>query len=243
MIRILRSLAVSLLLFASLCAAADPGRVPLSSMQLNGDATLLTDGYIRLTRNFDMASSAFVPTPFALGPNDGFVVAFVYTSQQELDQCIADGLAFVAQNTTAGPGYLGTDGSGLGFFTETDVPAIGVTFDYYANAITGTPANAVAIATPNGHDLKWTTPDPPALSGPDAARYVWVAYQNPTQVMRVYYSSSPTPPSSPLLEMVLPQDLSTVFGGQVYFGITAGTGSCYTQQFLRFMEINVGPVN
>jgi len=74
------------------------------------------------------------------------------------------------------------------------------------------------------------------------ARYVWVAYQNPTQVMKVYYSASPTPSGSPLLEMILPQDLSTVFGGQVYFGITAGTGSCYTQQFLRAMEIHAGPV-
>jgi hypothetical protein len=227
------------LLLAALCAAADPGPVPLNSLQLNGRAYLLNDGYIRLTRNSSEASSAFVPAPFTLGPNDSFGAFFVYRSQQELGQCVADGLAFVAQNTSAGPAYLGSDGSGLGFFTGTASPAIGVTFDYYPNQITGTPANAAAIATPAGVDLLWTPPVPPALSGPDEARYVWVSYHNPTKVIKVFYSATPAAPSLPLLEMTLPVDLSTLFGGQAYFGVTAGTGSCYSQQFLLYLALDV----
>ena len=232
-------LAFSPILLASMCLAANPGEVPLSAMKLNGHARLLSDGYIRFTHNISQASSAFVPTPFALGPNDSFRAYFAYESHQEFGQCIADGLAFVAQNTPAGASYLGEDGSGLGFFTGTVSPAIGVTFDYYANEITGTPANAAAIATPDGVDLLWTTPHPEALSGPDAQRYVWVAYDNPTRIMQVFYSDTQTRPATPLLETILPFDLSTVFGGQAYFGVTAGTGSCYSEQYLLNFALNV----
>jgi hypothetical protein len=119
MIKAIRRLAFFPILFVSLCAAADPEMVPLNSLQLNGWAALLSNGYVRLTHNSSQASSAFVPTPFSLGPNDSFAAFFVYQSEQELGQCVADGLAFVAQNTLAGPGYLGSDGAGLGFFTGT----------------------------------------------------------------------------------------------------------------------------
>jgi Legume lectin domain len=85
---------------------------------------------------------------------------------------------------------------------------------------------------PDGVDLRWTTPTPPALSGPGASRFVWVTYQNTSRVMKVFYSATSTPPASPLLETILPTDLSSLFGGQVYFGVTAGTGSCYSKQYL-----------
>ena len=236
--KIIRLLLVPVLL-APLCAAAGPGSIPLSSLQLNGWAYRSGGGIIRLTRNSGQASSAFVPTPFALGPNDSFAAFFIYNSQQELGQCVADGLAFVAQNTSAGPGYLGMDGSGLGFFSGTNSPAIGVTFDYYANSITGTPPNAAAIATPAGVELVWTSPDPPALAGANALRHVWIFYQNSTKRMQVYYSATPVLPATPLLETTLTTDLSSLFGGQVYFGVTAGTGSCYSRQFLTYLAIDV----
>jgi hypothetical protein len=225
-------------LFASLCAAANPGTVPLNSLQINGWA-VLNEGYVRLTHNSSQASSAFVPTPFSLGPKDSFAAFFVYRSQQELGQCVADGIAFVAQNTPAGPGYLGSDGSGLGFFTGTASRAIGVTFDYYQNQITGTPANAAAIATPDGVDLLWTTPTPPALAGSGAFRYVWVTYENTSRTMKVFYSATSMPPATPLLQTILPTDLSSLFGGQAYFGFTAGTGSCYSLQYLVYLSLDV----
>jgi hypothetical protein len=236
--KMVRRLAFFPIVFASLCAAG-PGVIPLSSLKLNGRAYLLSDGYVRLTRNSNQASSAFVPTPFSLGPNDSFAALFVYQSQQELGQCVADGLAFVAQNTPAGPSYLGESGSGLGFFTGTVSPAIGVTFDYYPNQKTGTPANAAAIATPDGVDLVWTTPTPPALTGPGAFRYVWVTYRNTSRIMKVFYSAALVPPATALLETTLPADLSSLFGGQVYFGVTAGTGSCYSRQFLIYLALDV----
>jgi Legume lectin domain len=223
---------------ASLCAA-DPVVIPLSSLQLNGNASLLSDGFIRFTRNTSQVSSAFVPTPYPLGPNDSFAALMVYNSRPVLGQCVADGIAFVAQNTPAGPGYLGLDGSGLGFFTETNSPAIGVTLDYYPNQITGTPGNAAAIAMPNGVDLVWTTPTPPALSGPSALRYVWVLYQNSSRTMQVYYNNTKTLPAAPLLQTTLPADLSSLFGGQVYFGVTAATGSCLSRQFLIYFALDI----
>ncbi|HXM45224.1 MAG TPA: hypothetical protein VN924_28555 [Bryobacteraceae bacterium] len=239
MISIIRGMTFFPFFFATLCVAANPGGVPLNSLKLNGWAFLSNNDYVRLTRNSSQASSAFVPTPFSLGPNDSFTAFFVYQSGQELGQCVADGIAFVAQNTPAGSSYLGSDGSGLGFFTGTVSPAIAVTFDYAANQITGTPANAAAIATPNGVDLLWTTPAPPALSGPGAFRYVWVTYQNTSQTMRVFYSATSARPATPLLETTLPTDLSSLFGGQAYFGVTAGTGSCYSGQLLVYLALDV----
>jgi len=223
----------------SLCAGASPSAVPLNSMKLNGWAGLLSDGYIKLTRDSSQAASAFARTPFPLGPQDSFAAFFAYRSEQELGQCVADGIAFVAQNTPAGSSYLGSDGSGLGFFTGRVSPAIAATFDYYANQITGTPANAAAIAEPNGVDLVWTTATPAALSGPDAERYVWVTYENTSKIMKVFYSATATPPDAALLETVLPVDLSSLFGGQVYFGVTAGTGSCYSGQYLLHFAVDV----
>ena len=234
-------------LFASLCAAANPagspganpGAVPLSSLKFNGWAYLLSNGYVRLSHDSNQASSAFDPTPFPLGPEDSFAAYFVYNSQEELGQCVADGLAFVAQNTPAGASYLGEDGSGLGFFTGVASPAIAVTFDYYANGITGTPPNTASIAEPSGIALISTTPAPPALSGSGAYRYVWVTYQNANKTIKVYYSATPARPATPLLQTILPTDLSSLFGGQVYFGVTAGTGSCYSLQSLESFGLDV----
>jgi hypothetical protein len=133
-------LAFSPIIVVSVCAAANPGVVPLSSLKLNGRARLLSGGYINLTRNSSEASSAFVPTPVALGPEDSFGAFLVYRSQQEL------------------------------------VPA---------------------------SDLS-----PERLHHRRDVR-LWVAYQNRTRIMKVFYSATPT---TPLLETILPADLSTLFG-------------------------------
>ncbi|MGA2133059.1 MAG: hypothetical protein ABSH50_12255 [Bryobacteraceae bacterium] len=237
----IRSLVCSPVVFVSLCAAATPGRVPLSSLQLNGSATFLqSEGAIELTSTTGQESAAFIPTAFTLGPTGEFVATFEYEARSVHDVCVGDGLAFVAQNTSAGASYLGLGGSGLGFFTLTDAPAIGITFDYYSNAYTGTPPNTAGIAVPIGMDLSWTTPDPPPYQPvPSPSRYVWVIYKNATSLMRVYYSATPTMPSTPLLERVLPQDLSTAFGGQAYFGLTGGTGSCAAVQIINYLGLDI----
>lgn len=84
MIKIVRRAIFFPFLFSSLCAAANPGVVPLNSLKLNSWADLLSDGYVRLTRNSSQASSAFVPRPFSLGPNNGFAAFFIYQSQHGL---------------------------------------------------------------------------------------------------------------------------------------------------------------
>jgi hypothetical protein len=68
---------------------------------------------------------------------------------------------------------------------------------------------------------------------------VWVTYQNSSKIMQVFYSATSTRPSTPLLQTTLPTDLSSLFGGKAYFGFTAGTGSCYTQQTLMFFDLDV----
>jgi hypothetical protein len=121
--------------------------IPLDTLQLNGTAAVNTAGHITLTTHLYSAGSAFVPAPYTFGPST--------TSQP------ADGLAFIVQNTGAGPAYLGFNGSGLGFF---------------GNGITGSSPGTLAIAAPVGLELAQTIPSLAVFggSGPAGPRYVWV---------------------------------------------------------------------
>ena len=205
---------------------AQSNRIPLDTLVLNGSATLIRNR-IQLTHTYAEAGSAFVATPYTLSPTDSFEVVFLYNALTTFEQTKpADGLAFIAQNTTMGAYYLGLNGSGLGFFTLTSVPAIAATFDYYPNSITGSPALTAAIAVPIGEDLAQVVPEPPVFQqGHDGGvRAVWVDYDNTTKVFSVYYAASKEKPATPILSTTLAQDLSSQFGGLVYFGFSGGTG-------------------
>jgi hypothetical protein len=225
----------------SLQAAPPPASVPLSTLQLNGTAVLNGLGHINFTTNLNQAGSAFIPAPYTFGPTDEFGVFFVYQANPSTTSPPADGLAFIVQNTSSGPAYLGELGSGMGFFTGTTVPAIGVTFDYYGNAITGTPPGTLAIAQPAGVELAQTIPSLPVFGGGGAAglRYVWIAYSNATNLMQVFYSNTPTRPATPTLELTLPQDISSLCGGQIYLGFSAGTGSLDSIQSIGYVSVDV----
>ena len=196
-----------------------------------------TIGNITLTSDVYQVSSAFLPTPLTVGPKDSFAVYFSYqaTPLKNGSSAPADGLAFVVQNL--GPtsaSYIGMSGSGLGFFTGTSIPAVGVAFDYYTNAITGTPAGTVAISLPEGVAITQTTPTLPVFPGANSYRSVWIYYYNSTKEMDVYFSDGMTRPATPILTTVLPVDLSSLMGGQVYVGVTAGTGQLGCSQTLVY---------
>jgi hypothetical protein len=231
------------LLFAGALSlpAASPAKIPLDTLQLNGTAILNSFGHITLTTDLNEAGSAFIPTPYEFGSTGVFGVSFSYHSQPYSTSPPADGLAFIVQNTEAGAAYLGLPGSGLGFFTQTTIPAIGVTFDYYGNAITGSPAGTLAIAAPAGIELAQTIPSLPLLggSGTGGVRYVWVVYGNAAKTMAVYYSNTSTRPATPALELTLPQDISTLFGGQIYLGFSGGTGALDSIQSIDSLAVDV----
>lgn len=223
--------------FAGQPATAPVPPVPLASMQRNGSATMSAKNFIQLSNGAYQVSSAFVSAPYALGPTSDFGVAISYESIGAADLPPADGLALVMQSL--GPSYLGLSGSGLGFFTQYSLPAIAVTVDYFANSITGSPANTVAIATPDGTDLAQAQVSPAALSGSGARRYIWFIYTYANKTVQVYYSDSATRPSNPILQTVLATDLATLFGGQFYVGVTAGTGEFYSTQALVGLDVLV----
>ena len=125
--------------------------VALKTLALNGNATLVGGNYIQLRSITSQAGSAFTPTPYTLGPNRSFGMAFIYAIAQGTP---ADGFAFVAQNTPFGPNYLGLGGSGLGSFTLDPGPAIAATFDYYSNAYTGSPQQIRWQSPSLGHN-RW----------------------------------------------------------------------------------------
>jgi hypothetical protein len=225
----------------SLQAAPPPSTVPLTTLQLNGTAVLDSHGHINFTTTLNQAGSAFIPTPYTFGPTDEFGVFFVYQANLSTTSPPADGLAFIVQNTSSGPAYLGELGSGMGFFTGTTVPSIGVTFDYYGNAITGTPPGTLAIAQPQGVELVQTIPTLPVFGGGGTAglRYAWIAYSNAANLMEVYYSNTSTRPATPTLQLTLPQDISSLCGGQIYIGFSAGTGSLDSIQSIGVVAVDV----
>ena len=89
----------------SLSLLAQSNGIPLNSLVLNGSATLMSNR-IQLTDTFSQAGSAFVATPYTLGPNDSFEVTFLYNAL-ETGSGPGDGLAFIAQNTAMGPNFPG----------------------------------------------------------------------------------------------------------------------------------------
>ncbi len=231
-----------LLLMVPHCHAASSTlpRVQLTDFQLNTMPNILNSvtgfyaGAIQLTYFEDSAGSAFLARPVLLGPTSSFSVEFKYEGAEGVTGSnIGDGFAFVVENTTAGAGYLGEDGSGLGFFTQTVSPALGVTFDYTFNGITGSAPGTIAIATPNGSDLVEAVPTE-GLTG--AARYVWIDYQNSSKVMEVFFSTTDVKPATPTLTTSLPQDLSTLLAGQMYVGFTGGTGSDSCNQLIQLVR-------
>ena len=224
------------------CPAAEPpaGGTSLSSLQVNGSASYNAAGnLIDLTFNNGQAASAFIPTPFIFSPGSSFEAEIVFDAAAEFDTPPADGLTFVAQNTPAGPSYLGESGSGLGFFMSSEIKAVAATFDYASNQITGSSPNSVGIALSQGADLASAVPAF-QLSGTNTSyRYAWITYTAGTKMMKVYVSETAAKPSAPTVSARISRDLGTAFGGSVYFGVTAGTGSDYCFQTLEYFNVEV----
>ena len=232
----------AVLIFSGSClfGAPVPNSLPLSSFRLNGSARLTSPTVITLTSGSYQAASAFLPSPYTLGPGDNFSAFFAYQAQPPAVGPPADGIAFVVQNL--GPNsaqYLGLSGSGLGFFTLTSIPAIAVTFDYYVNAITGTAPGTLSISTPAGVNLSQAVPSLATFPGSSFYRAVWIQYNGAQRTLQVFYGSTPVKPATPSLSTVLPVDLATLLAGQIYFGITAGTGALYSSQELNYFAVQV----
>ncbi len=235
-------ISLSLILYSAavMYGATPSSEVPLATLQLNGSAQLTSPGSITLTNEYYQAGSAFVRTPYSFPAGASFSACFFYQAQAPEPDVPADGLAFVIQNLGPNsPAYLGLSGSGMGFFTLSYYPAIAVTFNYYPNAITGSPAGTIAVATTIGANLIQNVPVLPVLPGPGLFRGVWIQYNNTSRKLNVYYGNTTVQPTMPTLSTVLPTDLSTMLGGQVYFGITAGTGADYAVQQLKYFAVQV----
>ncbi len=235
------SLSLTMLAGLTVCnAASSSSAVSLNTLQLNGSAQLTSPTSITLTDNYYQAGSAFVPTPFSFPAGASFYACFFYQAQAPASAIPADGLAFVVENLGIdSPAYLALSGSGLGFFTLSYYPAIAVSVDYYVNALTGSQAGTLAIATTSGTELAQTVPSLPVLPGDGYFRGIWVRYNDNTRLLTVYYGNTTTQPATPALTTTLATSLSTALNGQVYFGITAGTGALYSIQQLRYFAVEV----
>lgn len=215
--------------------------IALDTLTLNGSA-IISASILQLTNTTSQTGSAFTPAPYTLGPADRFEVFFAYQMTHTERSPIGDGFVFIAQNTPMGPNYLAEAGPGLGFFTQTKTPALGVAFYSTRDPLSLGEPGEVDIVHPNFKTLAGDTPTPSIITsrvGAAALRYVWVDYDNSTKLIAVYYSATSEKPANPI-EYSTGVDLSTAFGGQVYFGFSAGTDATNSSlQSIDYLKISV----
>jgi hypothetical protein len=84
-----------------------------------------------VTGDYFQAGSAYLPTPYPIGPTTTFSIAFSFRIYGGDGVGGADGFTLVWQN--AGPTALGTAGSSLGY-ASTVTPSVAVEFDTYKTA-------------------------------------------------------------------------------------------------------------
>lgn len=191
-----------------------------TGLQLNGNAAA-AGGVLLLTDDVAaQAGSAFYNQALPLDGNASFSAAMAIQMSGGQGTNGADGMAFVIQNTTAGILALGGSGGALGY-AGMGAASIAIEFDTYQNTFDAN-ANNVSVLV-NGDEITplITAPAPVDLNS-GAAVYVWVDYDGPTNLLKVYVSGTATKPATPLLTQTI--DLVATLGNQAYFGFSGGTG-------------------
>jgi len=188
-----------------------------SGLTLNGNASV-TGNAIRVTPNTaNQAGAAFYTTPIPINVDTSFQTRFQLRATGGTSG--ADGMAFVIQNSTAGPAALGTTGGGLGYGGIGK--SLAIEFDTYQNAgeingnhtsiwVNGVLTNSLSTRT-SSVDFNSGTPF-----------NVWVDYNGDGDLLAFFLSSGITKPTSPVATVSV--NLAAILGSQAYFGFTAGTG-------------------
>jgi hypothetical protein len=185
--------------------------------QINGNATIISSTYLRLTPNAgNQAGSAFWKQKVSLPADFSFATYFV---SRITPGSRADGMTFCIQQAT---NTAGSSGGGLGY---QGIPgkSIGIEYDTYNNGEVGT-NNHIALDI-NGvlHGTTNVVASPVNLAD-GANKYNWIEYNGSTQILEVRISNTNIRPTSPTLSVSINLAINFLNNSDVYFGFTAATG-------------------
>ena len=199
------------------------GEMDLSTLQLNGSASINNE-VLRLTpAQPDQAGSAF--TKNKLNINGGFSPFFKFQVTNAGAGGAADGLMFVVQ--PHGPDYIGNPSYALGFWDGNyDRNSVGVEIDTYKSGVWAgdNNDNHLAINT-QGNLTGWATARvEPSFQDDSLTWYAWIDYDG--RQLEVRLNQTNQRPNSPYLSY--PIDIQTLVGeNDAFVGFTGGTGGAY----------------
>lgn len=190
-----------------------------TSWSFNGGAVLVSSGTVQLTDgNYYEAQSSFFDAPVDI---DAFKATFTY--QDLTGSSSADGLAFVLQNSSAGPSALGQDAGGLGFSGIT--PSVALAFNLYSGEGVGMAFETNSLSYIFGGNSAYISTSPVSFNSGDPINVtmiylggivsVTLTDQNTLQSYTTSYTAN----------------LPGLLGGHTaYVGFTGGTGAITSQQ-------------
>ena len=193
-----------------------------NDVPITNNVLTLTDGHNSEGR------SVFYNTPLAI--NAPFAVSFVYQAATGTTSSLADGVAFVLQNSTSGPAALGGNGGSLGYAGIS--PSVGITLNIYSGAGGGVGSEYVTAGTIGNNSS--TSP-------------VNLASKDPIQVSLTYDGSNFLVES--LKDLSTSATFSTTFnvgslasvvgGSTAYAGFTGATGGDNATQTISSFSSNL----
>ena len=186
--------------------------------QINGNATIISSSYLRLTPNAgNQAGSAFWKQKISLPDDMSFST---YFTSKMIPGSRADGMTFCIQQAS---NNAGSSGGGLGY-QGMPGKSIAVEYDTYDNGEVGG-NNHIALDI-NGvlHSGSTNVVASPVNLADGAMKYNWIEYNGVTHILEVRISNTTTRPTAATLSVSI--NLATNFVGisDFYFGYTAATG-------------------
>ncbi len=185
-------------------------------IDLNGGASL-TGGKLQLTNTAAVQTgSAFFTEAIDVTSTSSFQTNFTFEINGGAGIGGADGLAFVLQNTPAGPGALGQGAYGLGYGGL--VNSVAIELDTWLNA--WDKYNDEIAITINGNIRVpvASSRSPIDLNG-GGVYHAWVDYNGNSDVLAVYISATNEKPTLATVKATV--NLQQILGNQMYVGFSA----------------------
>ncbi len=199
----------------------------LTTWTFNGNAFEALNTEIKLTDNavLSEASSAFLTTPLMI--TSVTPIHAYFTFQVGPTATGGDGIAFVMQNSAAGPAALTAAATTSGTLGYSGIsPSVVVKFDTYKNGANDPSANFVAIELNGAVTLSAHLATPAFTMAGGGILHAWVDYTPSNTTFAVYLSQTATKPATALLTDAA-TNLYAQLGstGQMYVGFTSSTGT------------------
>lgn len=201
--------------------------IALDSLVLNGTATNPDPTTLRLTTATGGTSTAFVPTPFAVGPGLAFHAMFEF----DVDGT-ADGFTFMLHNDPAGVNAIGPGGIGLGYMGIT--PSVAVEFDFWRNAEVDSSDNHVDVLV-NGSVNGVLEVAAPVDINRSESNFAWIDYDG--RNLTVFLAETGVNPGTAVLSRAI--GIGGLLGSQAFIGFSGSTGGYSAQQDILSFDLEV----